>query len=195
MDKNEHTFQTVDIDYPKFLHMYAIWTVGDGHIKLLPVYFPYAYKDFEALEKDSKKIIDKANKRPEKTSEALSTILVLPLRFERLIPLYKKYWIGSPLEAEEPFDRLKSFSEATKMYSEFEVLVTPELPDGEEGAPVYTTGNVFKKGLPMNKIEEYIFRSDYHVATEAKHAAIYTIEPPYGYDLITRDVVGDLISN
>lgn len=178
-------FQSEDVSYPGTLYFFAIW--GNNESKF-PIIHQNMFEKLDEMFTFSKTFINELRKH---TSDemVMDYIIVIECKFESLYPLHKSMWLN---HTDSPFTKLAKdtvYYKAILNRDQYKICVTPVIePKGDMMSASYKNAFAFLKGSEKD-LDALMSASDVFVTPEAKHAAIFTIEDVYGYDLVEEKII------
>ena len=113
--------------------------------------------------------------------------IVVPITFQKLIPLKPEYW-QSPIAAYDDYHRTALFNQALTALPLFKLLVTP-IFNVHEKLWHFNAAAPFKMTAKNSEIESFMLNSDYPVDERAEYAAIYAFGNPIRYNWKKRKIL------
>lgn len=131
------------------------------------------------------KVYDKELSERIKDAVTINNVFVIPLHFNRLIPLDKKLWENPSFEYNYQ-NKMFSLLEAIEAPSLYEILVTPGgKMEGKESLRICAP---FKIGVTEKDLGIFMAASTEYVDPTAKNAAMYFPQAPYSLNYKTGEV-------
>lgn len=118
---------------------------------------------------------------------AKSGFAVVPLVFDSLIPLRRKYWEGEHQEFTD-LERNHKFINFYNTPELFKMLVVPTNLDSENNTFEFDIALPFTNKSSEKDLELFMMHSDYPVNECASHAAFYLPGEPMRYNYETKKV-------
>ena len=175
------SWQSIKINFPKKLYLYAVWIKGRS---LIPYFTNVLHKSFSAMIKNAVKQVQYYADNVEGAEYVSRVILAMPLDYVKDYPLKKSFWEYEPQIKLDESKRLLEFIYAVDKPELYYTCATPsvEIDKGK------ITELKFGAAFPILKsreedIDNLMRASNFPVTPEAKNCAIYRIGKVYGYDL------------
>jgi hypothetical protein len=166
------TYCTRDIDYPERLFLGFVWVYDFEH---RPILIPASQLSITPT-----KVLNYLNEIQDayKThgAEIINQILIIPLTFQKLVPLKKDHWLPSKIDS-NIFETIFEYADAIKEYEDTQVLVATQGVDKSDSEKFAHTA-VMSRDTSEARLDKIIVGSETYVDPTSKHAAVYTMEPP-----------------
>lgn len=163
-----------NLAFPKKAYSFVLWLDEAEDTLLYPV--RRVYKDLKSINL-MMNILHQDDQKG--SSYFLDFASIIPLTLEKLLPLKK-----DPKENDEGFyttwDRIHSFVQALKYPFLYNVLV---VPTREKEASQLSAIITFDKSQKIDTIEKFMTANKLPIAQNARHAAIYSVDNAFGYDV------------
>jgi hypothetical protein len=163
---------TREVDFPEKLFLGFVWVYDFEH---RPILIPAAQ-----LSVSPEKIVNYLNEIQDayKThgAEIINQILVVPLTFQKLIPLKKEHWT-TPKKDASVFETIFEYADAIKEFEDTQVLAATQGVDYDDSEKFAHTA-VMSKDTSMNRLDKIILDSETFVDPTSKHAALYSMGSP-----------------
>lgn len=113
------------------------------------------------------------------------TGLLMPIVFTEKFPLKREYW-QEPTISYTTQQRVKLFAGAANVHMLYKLLVTPS---SLVKRPALNAAATFYTSATPAHIETFMYTSDFPVDETAKHAALYTMDRPFGINWIAGEII------
>lgn len=170
--KKKLSYCSREVDFPQKLFLGFVWIYDFEH---RPILIPATQ-----LSVSPEKIVNYLNEIQEayKThgAELVNQILVVPLTFEKLVPLKKEHWTSFKKDA-SVFETIFEYADAIKEYEDTQVLAATQGVDTSD-AEKFAHAAVMSRDTSMKRLDKIIVDSETYVDPTSTHAAIYTMGAP-----------------
>lgn len=195
MARKKHIqYCTREVDFPEKLFLGFVWVYDFEH---RPILIPAAQ-----LSISPEKVVGYLNEIQDayKThgAEIINQILVVPLTFEKLIPLKKEHWLA-PKKDGSVFETIFEYADAIKEFENTQVLAATQGVDKTDSEKFAHTA-VMSSDTSMKRLDKIILDSETYVDPTSTHAAIYTMGAPVAINptnnrmlISTREKPGELL--
>ena len=170
--------------FPKKLHLVGLFLAQKGNLMLFPL-----HQTFEKIEDSKSTITDIVKEFTSKKNgiELPPQVIVIPLKFDSLVPLKKEYWEGEH-EAYDYDERVHNFIEFHKNPTFYKYLITPGDYDEINDKFSLDAAIPIKLNSEEKDLKNFMFHSDFPVNELASNSAFYIPLKPLRYNYLTNKV-------